>query len=431
MINGIALYLSLELWGCIFCLVFAGYVFFRRDPDDREMGAMFAFLISMTVLLGSDIAAWMFRGGSGTAAAVGVRVSNYLVFTCAYICLGCGAALIMRFAGRDPGKDMVFAGIEAAAITGIICSLLNLFHPFFYTIDEANYYARAEYFWLSQAIGVIGLGLLIVLLFRYRHYLRKGFLISMGIYIAAPAAASLLSLQHYGISYINIAFIVSVVFSFIEHIYYQNVLSMKRRESLRRQERELEEMRVRIVLSQIQPHFIFNVLNTIYYLCSKDVKEAQAAISNFSDYLRANMSAIRRETPVHISQELSLVNSYLSLEKLRFEEDLQVEYDLQAEDFYLPALSLQPIVENAVKHGVGVKLGGGTVRISTREEESRWVVTVSDDGAGFDPGKDLDDGREHVGIQNVRERVQKMCGGSLEIDSKPREGTTAVISIPK
>ena len=125
------------------------------------------------------------------------------------------------------------------------------------------------------------------------------------------------------------------------------------------------------------------------------------------------------------------MEKYLYLEKLRFEEDLNIEYDLQGGDFYLPALSIQPIVENAVKHGTGAKLDGGTVCIATREEEDAFVVTVSDDGVGFDPDKDLSDGREHVGIRNVRERVQKMCGGSLSITSREGEGTTAVIRIPK
>ena len=206
---------------------------------------------------------------------------------------------------------------------------------------------------------------------------------------------------------------------------------MERRENLLVREKELEDMRIRIVLSQIQPHFIFNVLNTIYYLCGKDVKQAREAISSFSDYLRANMAAIHQEVPVSVSQEMSFVEKYLYLEKLRFGEELNIEYDLQGGLFYLPALSIQPIVENAVKHGTGAKLDGGTVCIATREEEDAFVVTVTDDGDGFDPEKDLSDGREHVGIRNVRERVQKMCGGSLSITSREGEGTTAVIRIPK
>ena len=434
MINELSIYLSMEIWGCFFCLIFAGYVFLGKEPDvpdERERGTMIAFLISMTVLLGADVCAWLFRGDAGPVAYAGTRISNFLVFMCAYICLGFGAALIMRFAGQDPGKDLVFAGVEAVAITGVIAVLLNLFLPFFYSIGEDNIYRREEYFWVSQVLGIIGLILMAGLLYRYRNSVRKGFLVSMAIYIMAPLAALFASLRHYGISYTNIAFILAVIISFIEHMFYQKVLSMKRRESLLVREKELEDMRIRIVLSQIQPHFIFNVLNTIYYLCGKNVKQAREAISSFSEYLRANMAAIHQDAPVPVSQEMSFVEKYLYLEKLRFEEDLNIEYDLQGGNFYLPALSIQPIVENAVKHGTGAKLEGGTVRIATREEADAFVVTVSDDGVGFDPEKDLSDGREHVGIRNVRERVQKMCGGSLSITSREGEGTTAVIRIPK
>ena len=431
MINELSIYLSMEIWGCFFCLFFVVSIFFVKEPDDRERGTMITFLISMTVLLGADVCAWIFRGDTSPAAYAGTRLSNLLTFMCAYICLGCGAALIMRFAGQDPGKDLIFAGVEAVAITGVIGSLLNLFWPLFYSIGEDNIYRREEYFWVSQVLGIIGLFLMAVLLFRYRKNIRKGFLISMAVYILAPLAALFISLHHYGISYTNIACILAVIFSFIEHIYYQSVLFMERRESLLIRERELEDMRIRIVLSQIQPHFIFNVLNTIYYLCGKDVKQARDAISSFSDYLRANMAAIHQDVPVPVSQEMSFVEKYLYLEKLRFEEDLNIEYDLKGGNFYLPALSIQPIVENAVKHGIGSKLEGGTVRIATREEADAFVVTVSDDGVGFDPEKDLSDGREHVGIRNVRERVQKMCGGSLSITSREGEGTTVVIRIPK
>lgn len=431
MINELSIYLSMEIWGCFFCLFVVVSIFFVKEPDDRERGTMITFLISMTVLLGADVCAWIFRGDTSPAAYAGTRLSNLLTFMCAYICLGCGAALIMRFAGQDPGKDMIFVGVEAVAITGVIASLLNLFQPLFYSIGEDNIYRREEYFWVSQVLGIIGLFLMAVLLYRYRNGIRKGFLLSMVIYIMAPLAALFASLNHYGISYTNTACLLAVIVSFTEYMYYQNVRSVERRENLLVREKELEDMRIRIVLSQIQPHFIFNVLNTIYYLCGKDVKQAREAISSFSDYLRANMAAIHQEVPVSVSQEMSFVEKYLYLEKLRFGEELNIEYDLQGGNFYLPALSIQPIVENAVKHGTGAKLDGGTVRIATREEEGAFVVTVTDDGVGFDPEKDLSDGREHVGIRNVRERVQKMCGGSLSITSREGEGTTVVIRIPK
>ena len=130
--------------------------------------------------------------------------------------------------------------------------------------------------------------------------------------------------------------------------------------------------------------------------------------------------------------ELEHLKNYLYIEKLRFDYLLNIEYDIQAADFELPLLSVQPLVENAVKHGVGMKKGGGTVKISYVETDSAFEVIVSDDGVGFDvnaPKKD--DGRSHVGMENTRKRLRDMCGAELIITSKPGEGTTARVIIPK
>ena len=99
--------------------------------------------------------------------------------------------------------------------------------------------------------------------------------------------------------------------------------------------------------------------------------------------------------------------------------------------FRLPPLTLQPLVENAVRHGVTKKKGGGTVTISTRETASTYLVTVHDTGNGFDPEHYTDDGKVHIGIRNVRERLERMVGGTLTIESTPETGTTATILIPK
>jgi sensor histidine kinase YesM len=132
------------------------------------------------------------------------------------------------------------------------------------------------------------------------------------------------------------------------------------------------------------------------------------------------------------SQELEHTQMYLELEKMRFGESLQVTYDLECTEFIIPTLTLQPLVENAVRHGVrGNPDGKGTVTISSREEEAHYLISVSDDGPGFDTGTKNEDGRSHIGIDNVRERLRTICGGDLEIESRAGEGTKATILLPK
>ena len=196
-------------------------------------------------------------------------------------------------------------------------------------------------------------------------------------------------------------------------------------------ELRLQENQISIMLSQIQPHFLYNTLNSIYQLCETNPMRARFMVNSFSEYLRNNLSSLEETGLITFETELSHVNTYLDIEKVRFEDTLEIEYDINCMDFSLPVLTVQPIVENAVKHGTSKKRGGGRVRISTEDDGQDYVITVSDTGCGFDPDVPKNDGKRHVGIENVRQRLANMCSGSLTIESKVGEGTVATIRIPK
>ena len=153
--------------------------------------------------------------------------------------------------------------------------------------------------------------------------------------------------------------------------------------------------------------------------------------SEFSEYLRRNMNSLKEQAPVPFESELKHLETYLSLEKMRFGDELNIEYDIEATDFLIPSLTVQPLVENAVKHGVGMKEDGGTVTIATKEFDDRYEVIVSDDGVGFDTAKKPNDGRTHIGMENVRNRLKTMCNAVLNIESTVGKGTVATITIPK
>ncbi len=193
---------------------------------------------------------------------------------------------------------------------------------------------------------------------------------------------------------------------------------------------ELDGMKAKLTLSQINPHFIFNTLNTIYYLCEKDSGEAQSAIEDFSAYLRENMDSIKNMEPIPFKKELVHVKRYLEIEKLRYEDDLKVVYDINVMDFSVPALSVQALVENAVHHGLGKKDSGGTITISSWQGKETIAVKIEDDGVGFNVGAKKQDGKSHTGIENVRSLLDKMCGGTLEVISERGRGTVAMIRIP-
>ena len=212
----------------------------------------------------------------------------------------------------------------------------------------------------------------------------------------------------------------------------ESVLEAQRIEAEKQaMELKLQESQISIMLSQIQPHFLYNTLNSIYQLCETNPMRARSMVNSFAEYLRNNLSSLEETGLISFETELSHINTYLDIEKVRFEDTLEIEYDIRCIEFSLPVLTVQPIVENAVKHGTSKKRGGGKIVISTYEDNDNYVIVVSDTGCGFDPSKAKDDGKIHVGIENVRQRLANMCGGSLTIESEIGVGTVATIMIPR
>ena len=198
---------------------------------------------------------------------------------------------------------------------------------------------------------------------------------------------------------------------------------------LNTQEKELTERRIAVMVSQIQPHFIYNTLGTIRYLCMTDPEKAAEVVQTFSMYLRGNLGELNNHAPIRISREMEHVQHYTSIEKMRF-PDMEIEFDLRSGEFFLPALSVQPLVENAIKHGLMKLETGGRVVVATYETETDYWVSVTDDGVGFDTKIQIDSDK-HIGIYNIRKRLESMCGGTLLIERAPGKGTIARIQIPK
>lgn len=194
-------------------------------------------------------------------------------------------------------------------------------------------------------------------------------------------------------------------------------------------EAELKESRISIMLSQIQPHFIYNTLGTIERMCLKAPQKAFDLVRNFSLYLRGNFSELDSVTPIRFADEIKHVEYYVNIEKVRF-PDMSIEYDVEATEFVLPALSVQPLVENAIKHGLMRLETGGTVKIHSYETPTHFCVEVTDDGVGFDTDAPVDE-KKHVGLRNIRGRLKAMVNGALVMESKPGVGTKAIIMIPK
>ena len=193
------------------------------------------------------------------------------------------------------------------------------------------------------------------------------------------------------------------------------------------------EQRIRIMLAQIQPHFLYNSLGAIRSTIYDDPERAREAVDLFSEYLRHSMYSLTNEQAIPFREELEHVRQYLELQALRFGDKLRVEYDLACTDLRLPTLTLQPLVENAVTYGVRKsETGRGVITIRSQEKSDCYEISVTDDGPGFLPdAASGEDQRSHIGLQNVRERLAYTCGGKLRIHSVLGQGTTVTIVLPK
>jgi hypothetical protein len=192
---------------------------------------------------------------------------------------------------------------------------------------------------------------------------------------------------------------------------------------------QLAENRISTMMSQIRPHFIYNTLGSIEQLCELDPPKAGELVHNFAKYLRGNFGELDNPKPIFMSQEMEHVHHYINIENVRF-PDMTFSFEMRSKDFRLPALTVQPIVENAIKHGLMKLEKGGSIRVISYETDTDYCISVEDDGVGFDTSKLLDE-KKHIGIRNIRDRLKVMVGGTLEIESTQGVGTKVLITIPK
>ena len=194
-----------------------------------------------------------------------------------------------------------------------------------------------------------------------------------------------------------------------------------------RQQQEIAQQKAAINVLQMRPHFIYNTMMSIYYLIAQDTEKAQKITLDFTTYLRKNFTAFAKDETIPFTEELEHTRAYLAVEQTRFEDELFVEFDTPFTRFRIPPLTLQPIVENAVRHGLDPELNPLYVTIKTRQTNDGSVITIEDTGPGF---KDGDNNEPHIALANIKERLEMMCKGTLKIDSTEDKGTTVTIFVP-
>ncbi len=220
---------------------------------------------------------------------------------------------------------------------------------------------------------------------------------------------------------VNVFTLIDIALTISAYAAYRSIVSDSIQQNLR-QQGEIEHQRASIAVLQMRPHFIYNTMTSIYYLCDQNPQLAKQVTKDFATYLRRNFAAVASADTIPFSEELEHARAYLAVEQAQFEDDLVVSYDTQHTLFRVPPLTLQPLVENAVKHGMNPDAGPLHIWVRTEATEAGSEITVEDDGPGFDPAI-ADD--PHTTLANIRQRLGMMCNGHL--DFAPREGGGTVV----
>ena len=305
----------------------------------------------------------------------------------------------------------------------VISDIVNIFTRMYFTAVD-GVYQRVPGFMLFSQIYQFVMLLICFILSIINKELNIRQKIAFSIYCALPLVAIIIqnNMPGYAIAYMSLLVAVEILFLF---------LNVEKNIKIQEDEERLKDANIKIMVSQIQPHFVYNTLSSISALIPLEPEKAQKVLDEFTDYLRMNLSTLTETKLVPFNDELKHIKTYVDLEKMRFANRINVVYDIKAFDFNVPPLSIQPLVENAIKHGILKREEGGTVILKTYEQNDAYVVEIIDDGVGFDIN-DLDfKNNRHVGLNNVKHRITKMTNGSITFRSVPQKGTFVIVKFYK
>ena len=206
----------------------------------------------------------------------------------------------------------------------------------------------------------------------------------------------------------------------------------KEKEIILKSKAERRKRQLEVTLSQLQPHFIFNALGAIRIMIRTDANTAYDMLYDFSKFLRASLDALQQEEMIPFSVELEQIRAYLNIENKRFSNRIQAKYEIETENFKIPALTVEPLVVNAVRHGLRKGKDAGTVTLRTKETSNFIMIEIQDDGVGFDTEEweRTEENHSYMGISNVRSRLVRQIKAEFSIKSIVGEGTTVQIRIP-
>ena len=357
--------------------------------------------------------------------ATAERIVSFLEYLLVSVLIPLSTVHLVHACGEDWRRHPLFRG--ALALWGAYLLLLGIaqFTTVFYYVTPDNHFYYGPWHPLLTVPIVAILLLNLVCLFRWRSRLSRKYSIAFLVYTLPMLLTLIIRMFYFDMLFTAFGNIICISLCAIS---MYAIIMMDQIDQNLRQQREIAHQRASVMVLQMRPHFIHNTMSSIYDLCGQDPKKAQQVTMDFNTYLRKNFTAIASDHTIPFSEELEHTRAYVAVEQAQFEDCLFVDYDTPHTLFRLPPLTLQPIVENAVKHGMDPDAEPLRIAIQTREAETGSMITVSDNGPGYEPA---DDDAPHIALANIRQRLEMMCGGRLEILPREAGGTVVRVTIPQ
>lgn len=420
-INGINF--ANEFCCAIFTVVILGALLAKKHHNN-EIRSLIYFCFCSAAAMWTDAICYMC---GGNIRLVGV---HYVMTVVSYAFTAFSACTFLTYILTyfEERKNIKYSRVNKifAYVYSVICSMVYASSVwtgrYFYIDSTGRYQGTARAAFTGAILLPLAIASIVVIISNRKLTSKRDTIIHLLYSLSYIILGSFDSIYTLSFHYIVMTIFVFLIFIFI---------NQERDKDLQVKEKELAISELNALRLQMNPHFVYNTLASIDGLVVVDPKSARDLVAKFTKHLR---SSYLDNSPsfVSFSQELENIKCYLAVEEIRF-PDIKVEYDLKVTEFNIPPLTIQPIVENAIKHGIcKTEDGTGTIKISTYENEKNYFVKITDNGVGFDasaPRKN--DGRTHIGIDNANKRLELICNGKLDITSEIGVGTEALITIPK
>ena len=348
------------------------------------------------------------------------RIDVFFEFLLLVLIVAMPSILLSHYAGEKIKTGLLSELAIVFAMTHIILLIIAQFTDIFYQITPNNEIQRGPLFPLLVAPAVVIMLFDIVGIFVIRKKLLKGYFISFLVYLIPLTIITILHM------FFSLELFIILALGLWALTILVLVVKENSKEYLK-QQKEIANQRANILMLQMRPHFIYNTMTSIYHLCEQDPHKAKQVTFDFTTYLRKNFAAIASDETISFVDELEHTRAYLAVEQAQFEDNLFVDFDTPHTLFRVPPLTLQPIVENAVKHGMISSNKPIHITIKTRKTDTANKIIVEDDGPGY---KKTDNNEPHIALNNLYQRLEMMCNGTIEISSNDMGGTSVEITIP-